>query len=175
MCVTVKKGSVSSFYLFIYLFIFRPVWLSALCLLIASAPLPGSLRGRGCELQMPLGEHANSRSRHGCLSVGGGGVVGGESSLRHRCDFCASHIAPIPAAPAPPGGPRYAFRKSLPPAEDSCLFCQVRDAAAARSWRGIRYSLKPPRRRRNRADAAPSTAAATYWEPLRKASDSQRD
>lgn len=76
-----------------------------------------------------------------CLCGGGRGrTVGGETSLRQRRDCCASHFAPVLAALAPPARPRYAFRKPLPPAEDSCLFCQVRDAAAARSWRGIRYS-----------------------------------
>lgn len=71
------------FYLFIYLFL--DLCVSTLCLLRASAPLLGSLWGRGRELQMPLCEHMNSRSRHQCLIGGWGATVGGETSLRlHR-------------------------------------------------------------------------------------------
>lgn len=114
-----RKGSLSSsssscpfsFFIYLYIYLFLDRCVSTLCLLIASASLPGFLRGRGREPQMPLCEHTNSRSRQGCLS-GGGGLWAAKrlsDSTVTAAPCLASplgvrvNLQPVPATLTPPG------------------------------------------------------------------------
>lgn len=169
-----------SFFIYLYIYLFLDLCASTLCLLIASAPLPGSLRGRGCEPQMPLCEHTNSRSRQGCLS--GGETVGGETSLGPHRDcrtmsrFATRHEGGPPAfsSHTHPTWPLATLFKTASLPRTRACFAKCRMLPRSRSWRGIWDSWRTPGGAKH-TDATVSTASAAYCKWLRKARDSQRN
>lgn len=143
-----KKGSPSSssclssslpFFIYLYIYLFLDLCTSTLFLLIASARLPGSLRGRGCEPQMPLCEHTNSRSRQGCLSVGGETSLSPHRDCRTVSRFATWHEGgpPVFCSHTQPTWPLATLFKTASLPRTRACFAKCRMLPRSRSWRGI--------------------------------------